>query len=298
VGWGRWTVRLAAGLVIGGALVGRTASADAVSGPRQVLGTVSARGDVRLRSEGGDGETIPRSGAALLEGTLITTGPGSAALLNLSSDGMIGLRANGAVEAGTRGLDGLRVTLWTGEALVRIPITSRMTLATATGTIRSDELMPVSAGPIAAAEASVTLRPDGETVVRVQTGSLRIEGADGGPTVVRAGEQATLTPDAAPRLVEAAAVPPPQPDAAPAAVTPAVATAKASSAGVFSVDRDLAVLVGLGSAVVVGGTLGGLAGSGQFSDDDDHADAPAAAGQLGTGRRADVAQGSAFRAPR
>jgi len=297
VGWGRWTVRLAAGLVIGGTLAGRIAPALAVSGPRQVLGTVSAQGDVRVRKEGGDGEAISRSGAALLEGTLITTGPRSAALLNLSSDGMIGLRANGAVEAGTRGVDGLRVTLWTGEALVRIPITSRMTLATATGTIRADELMPVAAGPIAAAEASVTLRADGETVVRVQSGSLRIEGADGGPTVVRAGEQATLAPDAAPRLVEAASVPPPV-ATAPAAAAPAIATAKAASAGIFSVDHDLAMLVGLGSAVVVGGTLGGLAGSGQFSDDDDHPDAHPASGQLGTGRRADVAQGSAFRAPR
>lgn len=290
MGWGRWTIRLAAGLLIGGALAGRIAPA-AASGPRQVLGTVSARGDVRLRYEGGDGEAISRAGAALLEGTLITTGPRSAALLNLSADGMIGLRANGAVEAGTRGLDGLRVTLWTGKALVRIPITSRMTLVTASGTIRSDEMMPVSAGPIAAAEASVTLHPDGQTVVRVQTGSLRIEGADGGPTVVRAGEQATLIPDAAPRLVEAAAESPPE-------AAPAVGTAKAASASIFSVDRDLATLIGLGSAVAVGGTLGGLAGSGQFSDDDDHPGAPAASGQLGTGRRADVAQGSAFRAPR
>jgi len=291
MGWGRWTVRLAVGLVIGGVLVGPSAPAVAISGPRQVLGTVSAQGDVRLRSDGNgrhdDGESVSRSGAPLLEGTLVTTGPKSAALLNLSSDGMIGLRAGGAIEAGTRGTDGLRVTLWVGEALVRIPITSRMTLATATGTIRSDALMPVSAGPIAAAEASVKLLPDGQTIVRVETGSLRIEGVDGGPTVVRAGEQATLTPDAAPRLTAAAAVPS---DAAPAAVTPAVATAKSSS-GIFSMDRDLAIMVGLGSAVVVGGTLGGLAGSGQFSSDD-HDDAHTGAARTG------AVQGSAFRAPR
>ena len=292
MGWGRWTVRLAAGLVIGGVLAGR----DATAGPRQLLGTISAQGDVRIRDDEigrrDEGQTVPRSGAPLLEGTLVMTGPKSAALLNLSSDGMIGLRAGGAVQAGTRDIDGLRVTLWIGEALVRIPVTSRMTLATATGTIRSDALMPAAAGPIAAAEASVKLLPDGQTIVRVESGSLRIEGADGGPTVVRAGEQATLLPDAAPRLAAAAA---PLPDeSAPGAVTPAVATGKAASAGIFAIDSDLAILAGLGAATVAGGTLGGLAASGQFSSD--HHDAASAGSTQGGAQTS--AQGSAFRAPR
>lgn len=280
-------VRLAASVALSGLLA--VPGAPLADEPRQVLGTMSVRGDVRIRDQAG--EAGASTGVPLLEASTVTVADKSAALLNLTADGMIGLRAGGTLELGRRGSDGFRVALRAGQLLLRLPVGSRMTLVTSSAAIGPDTLVPAAATTPPAAEASVTVLPDGQTIVRVEAGSLRVEGAHGGPTIVRAEEQATLAPDASPRVAAASTAPPTPAVAEPAAAAPA---AKPAGSGIFSGDHDLALLLGAG-AVVVGGTLGGLAASGAFDDggsDDGGGGASAAASRVRAG------QGSAFRAAR
>lgn len=211
--------------------------------PRQVVGVLSVQGEVFSReadTAGGDETRVTESGGALLELTRVRTGRDGAALLTTSSDGVVALRAETTAVVAAEGAGGPRVDLVAGEALVRLPAGSRLTLATPTATVRAEPL-PAGAGdasaPAKAQEASVRLLPGGETVVRVERGALRVESPQGIATTVEAGEEATLSKDRSPRVVSGA-----EPE-------------EGGRATIFGIDARIAALAGV---AVAGGIAGGV----------------------------------------
>ncbi len=273
----RWT------LVFGGVVACVVPNGFAGQATRQVVGTVSAQGEVRSQ-EARDrttapGEVLTGAGVALLEQTLLETGTNGAALLSLSAGGIVGLRANSSARVDARDADGSRIVLLTGEALLRIPKGAKLTVSTPTATIRPEPLTTVAAGETpAAAEASVRVQPAGQTVVRVEAGNIRVEGVDGPAALVKAGEQATVAQHGAPRIVAASMQ--------GTSVVGANSKKKAAAVGIFASDLLLPGLL-VGTAVVAGGTVGGLAASGEIGDSDGD-----------DGKQGGGGQGSPFRAPR
>ena len=235
------------------------------SGPRQVLGTLAVQGEVRVQEASAAGTKgtaiVGKQGGPLLERTVIKTSEGGAALLTLTgTDGVVGLRSGAVLRTGTRERDGLHVELVSGEALVRLPAGSHLSLETSTASVRADALIPASTGPPRASEASVRVLPDGRTVVRVETGNLRVEGRSGPAALVKAGEEATIAHDAAPKIVAVSSVSPP--------VAPATEDDKKVSAGIFGVDPMVATLA-LAGVGVTAGVLGGLGASGNLGNGGD-----------------------------
>src|SRR5262245_29786165 len=103
------------------------------SSPRQVLGTLAVQGEVRVQeaTESGAKGTavVGKQGGPLLERSVIRTAEGGAALLTFTgTDGVVGLRAGATLRTGTRERDGLRVELVSGEALIRLPAGSHLSL--------------------------------------------------------------------------------------------------------------------------------------------------------------------------
>jgi hypothetical protein len=253
---------------------------------RQVIGTIAVQGDVQTRDiDPADAQLVrvTQSGTALLERTLVKVGGNGAALLALRKDGVVGVRASSTARVGTRGQGELRVDLESGEALVRLPAGSPLIVATPTATVRAEPIVPVSTAG-GAAEASIKILADGQTLVRVEVGTVRVDGAAGGPsTRITAGEEASFPKEGAPEIARAATA------KLPAADVGAKPGGKDGSA--FYTDP---ILLGLLGAAAVGGTVGGLAGSGAIgsSDDDgDDNDSSAAAGGGG-------GDGSPFRTSR
>lgn len=249
---------------LGFILVSALPALGADSGPRQVLGTLAVQGEVRVQeaTESGTKGTavVGKQGGPLLERTVIRTSDGGAALLTLTgTDGVVGLRSGATLRTGTRDREGLRVELVAGEALVRLPAGSRLSLETPTASVRADALIPASTAPPRASEASVRILADGRTVVRVETGTLRVEGHQGPASLVKAGEEATIAPDAAPKVVAASSVAPP--------VAPANDDDKKAAAGIFGVDPMVAGLA-LAGVGVTAGVLGGLGASGNLGNGD------------------------------
>jgi hypothetical protein len=274
----RWTARVLPVVLLCGA-----GAASAEQASRQVLGTISVQGEVRAQEARngakGSGELITGSGIALLERTELQTANDSAALLNFSAGGIVGLRASSTARVESRDADGSRVSLLTGEALVRIPTGAKITLTTESATIRPEAIERAATGQTGtAAEASIKITSDGQTVVRVETGALKVEGTQGTPTVVRAGEQATLAKNTSARIVAASTA---QPGSAPALNN----NRKAAAIGIFGGDLLLPGLLAGGAAV---GTVTGLAASGQFSGSSSSSDSSSGGG----------GQGSPFRTPR
>ena len=239
---------------------GQQARGAQVTG-RHVLGVVSVQGEVWNQAtmpDAGRETRVPGSGGALLEGTRIRTGTNGVALLTFSKEGVVGLRANTTAEVTALGTEGPGIQLASGEALVQLPPGSRLTLSTPTATVRAEPLQPAAAGPVRAQEASIRITPEGQTIVRVENGSLRVESRQGVMTVVRAGEEATLAPDSAPRIVAVAGGTPATPAAAPATA------AKAASAGHTTILGLDPMVAGLAAVGVTAGGLGGAAASGAF----------------------------------
>jgi hypothetical protein len=251
---------------LGFILVSTAPVLGADSGPRQVLGTLAVQGEVRVQqaSETGTNGTavVGKQGGPLLERTVIRTSEGGAALLTLTgTDGVVGLRAGATLRTGARERDGLRMDLVSGEALIRLPAGSHLSLETSTASIRADALIPASTGPVRASEASVRVLADGRTVVRVETGNVRVEGRSGPAALVKAGEEATVAHDAAPKVVAASSASPP--------VAPANEDDKKVSAGIFGVDPMVAGLA-LAGVGVTAGVLGGLGASGNLGNGSSH----------------------------
>ena len=271
MGWRREAARALA-VLVGVAGTGLPAGATE-HGTRQVVGVLAVQGEVWTQEVGGSGgeARVPGTEGALLERTRLRTGKEGAALLTLSQDGLVGLRAGTTAEVAARGADGPRIQLVAGEALVRLPAGSRLTLVTATATVRAEGIQPVAVGAVRPNEVSVHVLPDGQTVVRVQSGGVQVESRDGGTSLVRAGEQATLAADGAPRIVAAST--------APGALAPA-AGAAAGGAGLFSSDAAIAGLAAIG---VAAGTLGGLGAAGKLGN------------ASSSDTSADTGQGSPFR---
>lgn len=240
-------------------------------GTRQVLGVLSVQGDVWTQevADGAREKAVQGTGTPLLASTRIRTGKDAAALLTLGRDGIVGLRGESRAVLGARGTDGTRIDLGAGEALVRLPQGSPLTIATSTATVRTEELQKVATGALPN-EASIRLLPDGQTVVRVQTGSLRVESRRGETTLVSAGEQTAFGEDGRPRIVAASTAGTPAAPAAPVAA----AGAATGGAGIFGSD---AMVAGLAGIAVVGGTLGGLGAAGELGNGDDGDDSVAAA---------------------
>jgi len=245
MGWVRWTV--AGWCLLSLALAGALGPRGADAGSRQDVGALSAQGDVRVRetndatTDADGSQPVTGSRVALLERTIVQTGADGAALLTLTNDGLVGLRAAGALRVGAAGPGGLRVDLMAGEALVRIPPGSRLTLGTSAAIIGAGEPAPVSTGTAKPAEASVRVLRDGQTVVAVRAGTLRVEGQQGGPALLRAGEQATFAQNTTPQIIPAG----------PPAAKPA------AKRTIFGMDTRLAALVGFGGVALVGGAVGG-----------------------------------------
>jgi hypothetical protein len=259
-GWNAVRALSSAALVVGVVGTGMPAS-GAPQGARQVLGTLAVQGEVWTQEAIGSAHEarVPGASAALLERTRIRTGKKGAALLTLRQEGLVGLRAESRAELGARGDDGTRVQLLAGEALVRVPAGSLLTVATTTASVRAESIQTVAMGTVPPNEASIRLLPDGQTVVRVQSGTLQVEARQGAPALVRAGEQATLGEDGEPHIVAASTA---AGTDTPAAVTAATGH-EAGAAGIFSGD---AAIAGLAAVGVVAGTLGGLGASGNLGN--------------------------------
>lgn len=259
---GRWVVpSVTAASIVATAL----APLGAWSSQRRVLGTLTAQGEVRVD---GAAAAAKKRATPLLDGAKVEVGAKSAAMLGLNADGIVGLRAGS--EATASAADGIRVGLARGEALIRIPRTSRVRVVTATAVVRPDAVAPVATGATRPAEASIQVTADGKTVVRVQAGSLQVEDSNGAPTAVKAGQEASIDGKAGAQLVLANATTVP----APAAAAASAATPPAAAGGsVFAVDP---LLIGLSGVTAVGATVGGLAGTGAIGGDDDDDDEAAA----------------------
>ena len=230
-------------------VVAIAAPAWAALEPRQLLGTLGAQGPVTVRDTSGaattaKAEPVQGSHLPLLERSEVTTGEQAGALLDLKSEGMVGLRAGSTA----RVAKGPHLDLVTGEALIRVPPASRLTLATPTGSVRAD-----AASRGTPAEARVHVLADGSTVVEVERGALQVE-AHGQTDVVSAGDQAVFPRDGALRVIEARG---PRSDEVPTAAK------RKPGAAIFGLDPFLA---GLFTAEIAAGTLGGLAASGEFDD--------------------------------
>jgi len=178
--------------VVGLALNPVAASSAVDAAPRRVLGTLSVQGEATV-DDSTEGETtaggvvVTGGTVPVLEHTLIETGDGGQALLDLNSAGQVGLeaRARALVVAGPR------VELAAGTALVRMTAASPLTVRTPTASVGND---PAAAGR-ARVEASATVEGDGRTVVCVERGALEVAGQHGQPTVVKAGEEAVVAAD-------------------------------------------------------------------------------------------------------
>lgn len=176
------------------------------SAAQPVVGSLSVEGAVWTQAiAGGTGKEIRVWGpdGTVVAGTRVRTGTTGAALLTLGKQGVVGLRPNSVARV-TAGLaEGLRIDLASGEALVRLPPGSRLVLSTPTATVRAAALTPVAVVSSQPPEASVRITPDGQTVVRVQAGTVRVECKQGEFTTVSAGERITLARDGVPRIVAA-----------------------------------------------------------------------------------------------
>jgi len=211
-----------------------------------LVGKVLGQGDVWV-GKGGEGidpaaagQQVSKGGLPLTEGSVVRTGDKSAALLDLGNDGMIGLREGSRAIIGKKGDGGLRVEMVTGEALVRLSESSKLTLVTSKGTVHQAD--GEVTGPT---ELRLQALPNGGAVAQVTNGTARVEDDKGAVKLVSGAP--IMIPEEEP---PPAYVPPPAPE----------------EGGFWAFDP---LILGLAALAIAGGTVGGLAASGQFDDDDD-----------------------------
>lgn len=254
-----WTRGLRGALaltIVTGGLVGAAPSEPA----KKVIGTVRAAGPVESATT--PGEWKPFKGGAALDGMTLRTGAKGTAVVQMKSGDVVGLG-----EQSTLAIDGTRIRLESGRVALRLRPTSRLVVDTARGTIRQAAVQPVAASQ---REALVTI-VDGAVTVHAYRGAFELDNPNGTATEVKPGQVATVAPDAqAPTLSLASAL----------TTTPEAKSVDqgASAGAVGGVAGSTLAWVGVGTGIVAGGTVGGLAGSGAIGGDDDDDDEVATGG--------------------